>query len=171
MTWKRGHVVIAQQGSRNYTRILESVWEIVMEYGSRLGRIMNKGPLVFPTTATTNAYLDSHYTRFPPVLGCLPKVSCGMPISDTAPSTYCFRNSPFSTLVPSTTMIARTLALALGAVLPLVAFAGNVTEGGSCSQSNTYLTPGSFQLNTDCDARTYCSRDGACTKKQCRKDE
>ncbi|CAE6357401.1 unnamed protein product [Rhizoctonia solani] len=68
-------------------------------------------------------------------------------------------------------MIARTLALALGAVLPLVAFAGNVTEGGSCSQSNTYLTPGSFQLNTDCDARTYCSRDGACTKKQCRKDE
>ncbi|CAE6452461.1 unnamed protein product [Rhizoctonia solani] len=68
-------------------------------------------------------------------------------------------------------MIVRTLALALGAVLPLAALAGNVTEGGSCSQANTYLTPGSYQLNTDCDPKTYCNGSGVCAKKRCRKDE
>ncbi|KAF8608731.1 hypothetical protein BDV93DRAFT_206678 [Ceratobasidium sp. AG-I] len=68
-------------------------------------------------------------------------------------------------------MIISVLALALGAVLPVSVLAGNVTVGGSCSTDNTYLTTGSFQLNTDCDATTYCSGSGVCTKKRCRKDE
>ncbi|CAE6517777.1 unnamed protein product [Rhizoctonia solani] len=93
-----------------------------------------------------------------------------------APHSFsCCSRSPSSRApfhkVLSTTMIARTFALALGAVLPLVALAGNITEGGACSQSNTYLTPGSYQLNTDCDAMTYCNGSGVCAKKRCRKDE
>ncbi|KAJ1304569.1 hypothetical protein OPQ81_005711 [Rhizoctonia solani] len=102
--------------------------------------------------STTNAYLDSHYTRFP--------AACGRPHSSPFPTPGYLHH----------TMIVRTLALALGAVLPL-ALAGNVTEGGACSQSNTYLTPGSYQLNTDCDAKTYCNGSGVCAKKRCRKDE
>ncbi|QRW21489.1 suppressor of stem-loop protein 1 [Rhizoctonia solani] len=123
-----------------------------VEYGSGLGRIMNKGQRTFSQRRRRPTRIWIRTTLVSP----LPLVA---------------HLSPFSTLVLSTTMIARTLALALGAVLPLVAFAGNVTEGGSCSQSNTYLTPGSYQLNTDCDSRTYCNSGGTCAKKQCRKDE
>ncbi|CAE6414875.1 unnamed protein product [Rhizoctonia solani] len=78
---------------------------------------------------------------------------------------------PLFNLVLSTTMIVSIFALALGTVLPLAALAGNVTDGGTCSQANTYLTPGSYQLNTDCDAKTFCNSNGVCTKKRCRKDE
>ncbi|CAE6481570.1 unnamed protein product [Rhizoctonia solani] len=124
----------------------------VRKYGSGLGRIMNKGQRTFSQRRRRPTRIWIRTTLVSP----LPLVA---------------HLSPFSTLVLSTTMIARTLALALGAVLPLVAFAGNVTEGGSCSQSNTYLTPGSYQLNTDCDSRTYCNSGGTCAKKQCRKDE
>jgi len=67
-------------------------------------------------------------------------------------------------------MIISVLAL-LGAALPVSVLAGNVTEGGTCSTANIYLTAGSYQLNTDCDAMTYCSGSGVCTKKRCRKDE
>lgn len=65
-------------------------------------------------------------------------------------------------------MLVSVLALVLGATSVL---AGNATEGQGCSQSNTYLTPGSFQLNTDCDPMTFCNAGGTCEKKKCRKDE
>ncbi|QRW08258.1 suppressor of stem-loop protein 1 [Ceratobasidium sp. AG-Ba] len=86
--------------------------------------------------------------------------------------------SPFSPtafsllqLPPPAMILSSVVALALGATLPLSVFAGNVTEGGQCSTANTYLTPGSYQLNTDCDSKTYCTGSGVCAKKRCRKDE
>jgi len=69
-------------------------------------------------------------------------------------------------------MLASVLALALGAVLPTSVLAGNITKGNACSTDNTYLTFGTYQLNTDCDAMTYCSgKQGVCTDKRCRRDE
>jgi len=49
--------------------------------------------------------------------------------------------------------------------------AGSVTEGGSCSQGNNRLQLGTYQFYSDCDSVTYCSPDGVCRPKGCKKDD
>jgi hypothetical protein len=49
--------------------------------------------------------------------------------------------------------------------------AGSQPKGQSCSVSNNRLQIGTYQFHSDCDAQTYCSSQGICELKGCRKDQ
>jgi hypothetical protein len=49
--------------------------------------------------------------------------------------------------------------------------AGSQTKGQSCTVSNNRLQIGTYQFYSDCDAQTYCSSQGICELKGCRKDQ
>ncbi|KAJ3543740.1 hypothetical protein NM688_g5827 [Phlebia brevispora] len=54
----------------------------------------------------------------------------------------------------------------------VVAFAGSVSEGGSCSTNDNHLDPATHKFITDCNDKTFCSgTNGTCQAKQCRRDE
>jgi len=52
-----------------------------------------------------------------------------------------------------------------------IAYAGSVNNGGNCSTSDNRLQTGSFQFWSDCNSVTFCTDQGICTPKRCRKDE
>ncbi|KAF5355048.1 hypothetical protein D9756_005241 [Leucocoprinus leucothites] len=49
--------------------------------------------------------------------------------------------------------------------------AGNVTTGGQCNQGNNRLQTGTYQFWSECTATNYCSDEGKCTPKGCRRDD
>lgn len=49
--------------------------------------------------------------------------------------------------------------------------AGNVTFGGACNITHNRLSPDTKQFTGDCTATTYCSGNGTCLHKGCRRDE
>lgn len=51
------------------------------------------------------------------------------------------------------------------------AYAGSVNSGGNCSTADNKLQVGSFQFWSDCNSVTFCTDQGICTPKGCRKDE
>jgi hypothetical protein len=51
------------------------------------------------------------------------------------------------------------------------AYAGSVNNGGNCSTADNKLQVGSFQFWSDCNSVTFCTEQGICTPKGCRKDE
>ena len=51
------------------------------------------------------------------------------------------------------------------------AYAGSVNNGGNCSTSNNRLQTGTFQFWSDCNSVTFCTDQGTCAPKRCRKDE
>ncbi|KAF8637062.1 hypothetical protein AX17_003082 [Amanita inopinata Kibby_2008] len=53
---------------------------------------------------------------------------------------------------------------------PLV-YAGMLNKGDVCSQANNRLQPGTFQFWDECNSQTYCSADGVCKAKGCRRDD
>lgn len=55
-------------------------------------------------------------------------------------------------------------------LFPLV-YAGSLNKGDSCSQSNNRLQYGTFQFWDQCNSQTYCSADGICEAKGCRRDD
>lgn len=55
--------------------------------------------------------------------------------------------------------------------LYIIVRAGNLTKGSPCSQSQSRLQIGTYQFWDQCDSRTYCSADGVCALKKCRKDD
>ncbi|KAG2148493.1 hypothetical protein BD769DRAFT_1412501 [Suillus cothurnatus] len=50
-------------------------------------------------------------------------------------------------------------------------YAGSQTKGQNCTISNNRLQFGTYQFHSDCDAQTYCSSQGTCELKGCRKDQ
>ncbi|KAH0827508.1 hypothetical protein J3R83DRAFT_4221 [Lanmaoa asiatica] len=53
----------------------------------------------------------------------------------------------------------------------LLASAGTRTHGQSCSALESRLEIGTYQFHSDCDAQNYCSGQGICEPKGCRKDQ
>ncbi|KAF9222537.1 hypothetical protein BS17DRAFT_783008 [Gyrodon lividus] len=53
----------------------------------------------------------------------------------------------------------------------LLVDAGSQSHGQSCSSGNNRLQIGTYQFYSDCDAQTYCSQQGICELKGCRKDQ
>lgn len=51
------------------------------------------------------------------------------------------------------------------------AYAGSVNNGGNCSTANSRLQTGTFQFWSDCNSVTFCTDQGICTPKGCRRDE
>jgi len=49
--------------------------------------------------------------------------------------------------------------------------AGTVGKDGPCSTGNNRLQPGTFQFWSECDSQTFCSDQGLCVKKRCRRDD
>ena len=65
-------------------------------------------------------------------------------------------------------------------ILPLTLFfsswhtlvhAGSQAKGQNCSVNNNRLDVGTYQFHSDCDTHTYCSSQGICELKGCRKDQ
>ncbi|KAG1734736.1 uncharacterized protein EDB91DRAFT_1146585 [Suillus paluster] len=50
-------------------------------------------------------------------------------------------------------------------------YAGSQAKGQNCSVSNNRLEIGTYQFHSDCDTQTYCSSQGTCELKGCRKDQ
>jgi hypothetical protein len=59
--------------------------------------------------------------------------------------------------------------LALSSLLTLTS-AGSANKGEACSQANNRLQIGTYQFYTDCDSETYCSANGTCLLRGCRRD-
>lgn len=51
------------------------------------------------------------------------------------------------------------------------AYAGSVNNGGNCSTADNKLQVGSFQFWSDCNSVTFCTDQGICKPKGCRRDE
>ncbi|KAF8813571.1 hypothetical protein BYT27DRAFT_7083469 [Phlegmacium glaucopus] len=51
------------------------------------------------------------------------------------------------------------------------AYAGSVNNGGNCSTANNRLQTGTFQFWSECNSVTFCTDQGTCTPKRCRRDE
>ena len=51
------------------------------------------------------------------------------------------------------------------------AYAGSVNNGGNCSTADNRLQTGSFQFWSDCNSVNYCTDQGICVPKGCRRDE
>ncbi|PPQ70688.1 hypothetical protein CVT24_000170 [Panaeolus cyanescens] len=62
------------------------------------------------------------------------------------------------------------LTLVLSSLLSLV-FAGNVSKDGPCSTGNNRLQAGTFQFWSECNSVTFCSEQGLCVEKRCRRDD
>lgn len=60
--------------------------------------------------------------------------------------------------------------LSLFSSLIVPSFAGSVPVNGSCSQQNNHLQVGTFKFDGDCDSNAYCSPEGICRSRGCRKD-
>ncbi|KAG1867327.1 hypothetical protein F4604DRAFT_1776886 [Suillus subluteus] len=50
-------------------------------------------------------------------------------------------------------------------------YAGSQSKGENCTVGNNRLQFGTYQFHSDCDAQTYCSSQGTCQLKGCRKDQ
>jgi hypothetical protein len=50
-------------------------------------------------------------------------------------------------------------------------YAGSANNGGNCSTADNKLQVGSFQFWSDCNSVTFCTDQGICKPKGCRKDE
>ncbi|KAG1815923.1 uncharacterized protein BJ212DRAFT_1447001 [Suillus subaureus] len=50
-------------------------------------------------------------------------------------------------------------------------YAGSQSKGENCTIGNNRLQFGTYQFHSDCDAQTYCSSQGTCELKGCRKDQ
>lgn len=61
-----------------------------------------------------------------------------------------------------------TLILSSG---QLLVKAGYQTKGQNCSSADNRLQIGTYQFYSDCDSQNYCSSDGVCQPKGCRKDQ
>ncbi|KAI6121530.1 hypothetical protein F5141DRAFT_1186736 [Pisolithus sp. B1] len=53
----------------------------------------------------------------------------------------------------------------------LLVKAGYQTKGQNCSSTDNRLQIGTYQFYSDCDSQNYCSSDGVCQPKGCRKDQ
>ncbi|KAH9485356.1 hypothetical protein JR316_0002264 [Psilocybe cubensis] len=51
------------------------------------------------------------------------------------------------------------------------AYAGSVDIGGPCSTGNNRLQTGTYQFWSECNSVSYCSDEGVCVAKGCRKDD
>lgn len=69
-----------------------------------------------------------------------------------------------------TVMLLLPLSLIFSSWYTLV-HAGSQIKGQSCSVSSNRLQIGTYQFYSDCDAHTYCSSQGICELKGCRKDQ
>lgn len=49
--------------------------------------------------------------------------------------------------------------------------AGNLTKGSPCNQNLSRLQMGSYQYWSQCDSKCFCSSEGICARKKCRKDD
>lgn len=49
--------------------------------------------------------------------------------------------------------------------------AGDILFGGNCSAANNRIDPSSRILKTDCDVQTYCTPNGRCGTRRCRRDQ
>jgi hypothetical protein len=67
-------------------------------------------------------------------------------------------------------MLSLSLTLVLFASYQAV-YAGSVNNGGNCSISDNKLQTGTYQFWSDCNSVTYCTDQGTCVPKGCRKDE
>ncbi|KAG8864505.1 hypothetical protein FRB96_005008 [Tulasnella sp. 330] len=68
--------------------------------------------------------------------------------------------------------LAYTLILSNLLWAPIVLVqAGNVTYGNPCNIAHNRLSPDTKQFTGDCTATTFCSSNGTCLHKGCRKDE
>jgi hypothetical protein len=47
----------------------------------------------------------------------------------------------------------------------------SVNNGGNCSTADNRLQTGPFQFWSDCNSVTFCTEQGICSPKRCRKDE
>lgn len=77
-------------------------------------------------------------------------------------------------LSPSTMISSLAYTLILSHLLwtpILLVQAGNVTYGNACNIAHNRLSPDTKQFTGDCTATTFCSSNGTCLHKGCRRDE
>jgi len=63
------------------------------------------------------------------------------------------------------------ITLVFSTSLGLLVSAGSQTHGQNCTVLNNRLETGTLQFYSDCDAQSYCSGQGVCERKGCRKDQ
>lgn len=68
-------------------------------------------------------------------------------------------------------MFRSQLFLLLSTAFFVQSISAKVALGGACSQDDNRLDSATGAFVTDCDSATYCSDDGVCVAKTCRKDE